>query len=356
VPTLRHSQAGPAGKGLEPVPEMAKRSSLRDVARLAGVSLATASRVLTDHPDVAIATRDRVRQAMARLGYRPDPVLRALGSYRWPSGRRSASPGLAYLVDRWTGSGPTKLEALRQRGEGLGYRVERCILRPGGDLRALSGDLSRRGFGGLVIDLHGDDLPLQDIPWEGFAAVLVGEGLPDLDLPRVSSDWIRIMEDGHRRLRAAGCRRIGILVRRYLGRGLREELIGAAHAILGMHGESTERILITSTDPTVSDGDIARWFTTIRPDGVIGDTPSQAQQLAEAGADVGTGCRFLTVLNGGQRLHRRSVAGYRIDLNERIVAAVDQVHARLLHDERGLMARPSRLLLDGQWVDGGSMG
>lgn len=335
---------------------MPARPSLREVARLAGVGLATASRVLNEHPDVSAAARDRVRQAMARLGYRPDPVLRALGGYRWPGGRRSASPGLAYLVDRWTGTGPTKLDALRQRAEGLGYRVERCLLRPGTDLRALGEDLAQRSVGGLILDLHGDEIPVDDFPWAGFAAVFVGEGLPDLDLPRVSSDWIRIMEDAHRRLRTAGCQRIGIIVRRYLGRGLREELIGAAHAVLAMRGEPAGRVLITSTDPEESDGDIARWHAEIRPDGVIGDTPAQAQQLAEAGADVGSGCRFLTVLNGGQRLHRRSVAGYRIDLNERILAAVDQVHARLLHDERGLQPRPSRLLLDGQWIDGRSMG
>src|SRR5579872_6404664 len=43
--------------------------TLADVAQLAGVSLATASRVLTGSARVRPQTRDKVEQAMTRLGY-----------------------------------------------------------------------------------------------------------------------------------------------------------------------------------------------------------------------------------------------------------------------------------------------
>jgi DNA-binding LacI/PurR family transcriptional regulator len=52
-----------------PVSRAASAPTLADVARLAGVSSATASRVLTGSARVAPQTRDRVHQAMARLGY-----------------------------------------------------------------------------------------------------------------------------------------------------------------------------------------------------------------------------------------------------------------------------------------------
>jgi DNA-binding LacI/PurR family transcriptional regulator len=51
---------------------------MTDVARLAGVSHQTVSRVLNGHPNVKEQTRLRVRAAIAELGYRPNKAARAL--------------------------------------------------------------------------------------------------------------------------------------------------------------------------------------------------------------------------------------------------------------------------------------
>ncbi|HEU4349262.1 MAG TPA: LacI family DNA-binding transcriptional regulator [Actinoplanes sp.] len=51
---------------------------MTDVARLAGVSHQTVSRVLNGHPHVKEQTRLRVRAAIAELGYRPNRAARAL--------------------------------------------------------------------------------------------------------------------------------------------------------------------------------------------------------------------------------------------------------------------------------------
>ncbi|GAA0444682.1 LacI family transcriptional regulator [Actinoplanes lobatus] len=59
--------------------DKASRSpAMTDVARLAGVSHQTVSRVLNDHPNVKEQTRIRVRAAIAELGYRPNRAARAL--------------------------------------------------------------------------------------------------------------------------------------------------------------------------------------------------------------------------------------------------------------------------------------
>ena len=49
-----------------------------DVARLAGVSHQTVSRVLNNHPNVRQETARRVRAAIAELNYRPNRAARAL--------------------------------------------------------------------------------------------------------------------------------------------------------------------------------------------------------------------------------------------------------------------------------------
>lgn len=72
------------------------RLTLVDVAREAGVSLATVDRVINRRPGVSRRAVERVEDSLAKLGYRPDPVAARLargGSYRFcfvlPTGNNS---------------------------------------------------------------------------------------------------------------------------------------------------------------------------------------------------------------------------------------------------------------------------
>ena len=60
----------------------ARVANIFDVARLAGVSHQTVSRVLNNLPNVRPATRERVEQAIAQLRYSPSPAARALVTRR----------------------------------------------------------------------------------------------------------------------------------------------------------------------------------------------------------------------------------------------------------------------------------
>jgi DNA-binding LacI/PurR family transcriptional regulator len=57
-------------------------TSLRDVAKLAGVSVKTVSNVVNDRPHVTDTTRQRVLRAIGELNYRPNPAARALRKSR----------------------------------------------------------------------------------------------------------------------------------------------------------------------------------------------------------------------------------------------------------------------------------
>ncbi|MEA9984114.1 MULTISPECIES: LacI family DNA-binding transcriptional regulator [Subtercola] len=58
----------------------AKPASIADVARVAGVSVPTVSRVLTGAAKVSAERRERVQRAIVELGYRPNSAARALVS------------------------------------------------------------------------------------------------------------------------------------------------------------------------------------------------------------------------------------------------------------------------------------
>ena len=59
-----------------------RKANIFDVARLAGVSHQTVSRVINDFPSVRPATRQRVQQAITQLRYSPSPAARALVTRR----------------------------------------------------------------------------------------------------------------------------------------------------------------------------------------------------------------------------------------------------------------------------------
>lgn len=59
-------------------PPLPRRPTIREVAGLAGVSIATVSNVVNGNGGVRAGTRERVEDAIRRLGYSPDQVARTL--------------------------------------------------------------------------------------------------------------------------------------------------------------------------------------------------------------------------------------------------------------------------------------
>ena len=90
--------------------------TIKDVARHAGVSLKTVSRVINHEAAVRNETREKVERAIAQLGYRPDPSARSLRStHSFAIGLVYDNPNAHYVIDMQNGV----LSACRERGFGL---------------------------------------------------------------------------------------------------------------------------------------------------------------------------------------------------------------------------------------------
>jgi LacI family transcriptional regulator len=61
---------------------MTRRVTMSDVAREAGVSLMTVSRVVNGKGEISPATRDRVKDVIDALGYRPSGIARSLATHQ----------------------------------------------------------------------------------------------------------------------------------------------------------------------------------------------------------------------------------------------------------------------------------
>jgi DNA-binding LacI/PurR family transcriptional regulator len=97
-----------------------RKATIESVAARAGVSRQTVSNVLNAPERVSPQTAERVRRAIAELGYRPNWVARRLRTrssrilgFRIQAGTR---PGLGNLIDRF-------LHAVTSHAESAGYRL-----------------------------------------------------------------------------------------------------------------------------------------------------------------------------------------------------------------------------------------
>jgi LacI family transcriptional regulator len=99
-----------------------KRVTISQVAREAGVSTQTVSRVLNDRPDVSPATRRRVKEVIERLGYRPSHAARALSQ-----GLSGSIGVVAYGIEYF---GPSRaLSGVEKQASELGYTPLLYLLR-----------------------------------------------------------------------------------------------------------------------------------------------------------------------------------------------------------------------------------
>ncbi|HXG39319.1 MAG TPA: LacI family DNA-binding transcriptional regulator [Candidatus Limnocylindrales bacterium] len=189
---------------------------MRDIARLAGVSQSTVSRVLNDAPTrvpIAPETRQRVVLAARRLGYRPNPLARGL---------RGAPTMLIGAIVRditdpfFAGA----IEALSVEAMGRGYNVVlgQCHGRADEAL-ALTAVLETRHCDAIVLlgDVQDQPRLLADLKDARVPVVGLWQGSSPLEVPTIDVDnragIVAALEHlvglGHRRIAFIGGRPLG---------------------------------------------------------------------------------------------------------------------------------------------------
>lgn len=151
---------------------MHRRSTIGDVAKAAGVSVATVSRVLNDGP-VRAQTAERVREVIARLGFTPNALTRSVFS------GRSSTLGVVVPDLR----SPFVLEVLRGIDESAAERGGLVLLgttsgraeREPAQVRAMD---EQRVAGLVVVGGAAADEHTRQLAESGTPCVVVGRALP----------------------------------------------------------------------------------------------------------------------------------------------------------------------------------
>jgi DNA-binding LacI/PurR family transcriptional regulator len=163
------------------------RPTLDEVAALAGVSIATASRVLNDSARVSDAARAAVEGAVARLGYVPNPAARSLARRRTdtialvisePEQRVFADPffpAIVHGIAETIADTELQLVLLLAQGTRQQQKVERYLLQGHAD-------------GVVMMSVHGDDTLPRALADGGIPIVLTGRPREVGWIPFVDSD------------------------------------------------------------------------------------------------------------------------------------------------------------------------
>src|SRR6185295_20168783 len=195
---LGHVEGGPARS------EGRRAATIRDVARHAGVSVATVSRVVNDIPVVSEDMRDRVREAIARLGYRPSSTARSLSL-----GRSQAIGVVAPFFT--TPSVVERLRGVSERASQHGYALMLFDVETPDQRAGAFRDFARldRVDGLLVISLPLYDDEITALERDRLPVVMVDIGHPRV--PHVVTDDVRGGELAAEHLISRGHRRIGFV-------------------------------------------------------------------------------------------------------------------------------------------------
>ncbi|MEU0571103.1 LacI family DNA-binding transcriptional regulator [Nonomuraea sp. NPDC005983] len=178
---------------------------IKDVAAHAGVSVATVSRVLNDHPSVTDDTRRRVHDAMAALNYVPNAVARSL--------RTTATRTLGLIIGDILNPFFTELaRSVEDEARREGFTV----VMGNADERADEQDhyvrtLLEQRVDGLLICPTAELTPLvQQLAEAGAPLVFLDRTIDGLDVPCVRSDGSAAITELVKHLHEQGHRHIAL--------------------------------------------------------------------------------------------------------------------------------------------------
>jgi LacI family transcriptional regulator len=204
-------------------------ATVKEVARIAGVSVATVSRVINDSGYVKPDLKVRVLQAMKALHYKPSALARSLRTKR----THNVGVLIPQIDHPFFGTLAFNIEkGLFERG----YHCFTCSAeeKPEKEAAYIDALLSQKVDGCLVVPIGASPTAIQRLLGSGVPVVLVDRDVPDVPVDRVLSDnhggacqVVRyVLGLGHRHMRIIGTSETSASMRARL-RGVREACLNS---------------------------------------------------------------------------------------------------------------------------------
>lgn len=223
--------------------------TIYDVAREAGVSMATVSRVVNGNPNVKPATRKKVMDAIQRLGYRPNAVARGLASKRTTT-VGVIIPDISSLFYAELARGIEDIANMYK------YNIILCNSdqKLDKEIHLVNTLLEKQVDGLLFMGSQITDEHIQVFRTSDTPIILLATKDPDNEFPSVSIDYKQATYDAAKFLIERGHRRVG-----YISGPLEDPLAGQLRlegyrSALEEHNQEMEHDLITLGDYRYNSG------------------------------------------------------------------------------------------------------
>jgi LacI family transcriptional regulator len=191
-----------------PIP--GKPVSLRDLAKMANVSVATVSMVLNENPRISRATQLKVQRLIERTGYKPNRIAQSLSS-KYTRVIAVMLPALRHaFADAYFGE---LISGVCDRAGKLGHKVMLESAKPEfiKDKRHIELFERRYVDGALLLGFNDRHGWLGELAQRGYPVVSANNYLPDLGLGHVTCDYRGGAEQIMNYLLQLGHRRIGLI-------------------------------------------------------------------------------------------------------------------------------------------------
>lgn len=291
--------------------EATPRVFQREIATRLGISHATVSMALRDHPRIQASTRERVKQMAAEMGYQSNPNLRIFSNYIRAKRKPSKLSPLGW-INAW--SQPGKLVQHHEYGgywrgaseaaAQMGYRLEEFQLHPNTTSTELNRRLRAKNFCGLLLPPEGDPVALQHFPWERYHVVSLSHYASTPASHLVAPDRFENCALAFRMMRNRGYRRIAFLTDEFPAT-INDKLSVAGFFSAQLELSENERLPVFATQDYPLPHQLSEWVACHRPDAILTDLPDASRLLKRAGLkipqDLGLAfsCRPETVTSAG---------------------------------------------------------
>lgn len=192
---------------------MSRNCTLAHLAQSLKLDKSTVAKALKDNPRIAQATRQRVKQAAREIGYRPNALLSRMAATRWKARPHEYRPPVMVLMFGSRVDFLAEMHAgLATRLEELGYRSLTCHTFDAVEAKRRLNTFYQRGGEGVILGptRHLEDLGA--VRWDRFSVVGILSGPQPSPFHTVRPDLAGSVLAGMERLRAEGCRRVGLMV------------------------------------------------------------------------------------------------------------------------------------------------